>query len=334
LKKKTIILVNTGSPDRPDPASVRRYLKEFLGDARVISLPWLARKALVNMIIAPFRAPVSAAKYRQIWTSGGSPLTINHTLLAEKLQARAGSDCLVLAAMRYGNPGLREALQKAAEWGSGSVTIIPLYPQYASSTTGSVYEHTMRITEKWESIPELIFRGQFYSHDSYIEAMAASVMEYDLTEYDHVLFSYHGLPVSQVNMIHPGIGCDSCNCDTDFPGHGAMCYRAVSYRTTRLLAARLNLDTGRYSTAFQSRFGSAWLSPFTETVLDDLVRRGLKRVLVVAPSFTADCLETLYEIGVEYREMFLAHGGERLDLVQSLNHSPLWVEALASIAGL
>jgi ferrochelatase len=334
LSIKAVILVNTGTPDSPDASSVRRYLAEFLGDRRIIGLPWLMRKLLVNLVIAPFRAPLSARKYKRIWTEKGSPLKVNHLRLAEKLQERAGHDYLVMGAMRYGSPSLGEALMKAIEAQADSVRIVPLYPQYASSTTGSVYEHVMKLVGKLEVVPEISFTGQFYSHHLYIEAVAGRMLEHDLSIYDHILFSYHGLPVRQVSKLHPGTECRTCSCNVEFPAHGTQCYRATAYETTRLIAGKLSLDAGQYSTSFQSRFASGWLEPFTDTVLRDLVSKGKRKVLVVAPSFTADCLETLYETGVEYRQMFLSLGGERLDLVESLNYDDRWVDALAEIAGI
>lgn len=334
MRREAIILVNTGTPDSPETSSVRRYLAEFLNDRRIIGLPWLIRKLLVNLIIVPFRAPVSARKYRQIWTAHGSPLKVNMMHLAEKLQEKAGKDYLVLAAMRYGSPSLETVLIKVKEFQPASLKVIPLYPHYASSTTGSVYEKVMKLVGKWEAIPEISFAGQFYSDPQYLESVVKKILEHSLADYDHILFSYHGLPYKQINKIHPAIECKTCNCELEFPAHGTFCYRAAAYQTTRLLAEKLNLDTGKYSTSFQSRFSSGWLAPFTDTVLKDFAGQGKRKVLVVSPSFTSDCLETLHEIGEEYRQLFISSGGERLDLVSSLNYDDKWVEALAGIAGI
>lgn len=333
MSRKVIILVNTGSPDSSSVSAVRRYLGEFLNDRRVIDIPWLARKLLVNLIIVPFRAPVSAEKYRQIWTEDGSPLKFNHQRLTEKLQQRAGDTYKVIAAMRYGKPSLKEALRQAHELQPESIKIVPLYPHYASSTTGSVYEHVMRLMQKWDSLPDISFTGQFYTHHLYIETLAGKIREHKFDEYDHVLFSYHGLPLKHIEKAHPEKKIHDCRCENDLPAHGSLCYKATTYHTTRLLADRLNLKPGTYSTSYQSRFASNWLSPFTDSVLKDLVIQGKRKVLVVSPSFAADCLETLHEIGEEYRQVFSALGGERLDMVESLNYDDKWVEALAQITG-
>jgi ferrochelatase len=334
LRKKTLILVNTGTPDSPDTSSVRRYLTEFLNDRRIIDIPWLVRKLLVNFLIVPFRAPVSAKKYSALWTENGSPLLVHQNRLVRKLQDRLKDKYQVISAMRYGNPSIDVALKEAVESKAESIVIFPLYPQYSSSTTGSVYEHVMNSVKELDTIPGLIFTGQFYSHPLYIESVANKILEYDIAAYDHVLFSYHGLPEKQVRKIHPDEDILTCTCTTQMPAHGTMCYRAASYHTTRLLAERLKLEKDKYSVSFQSRFSKNWLSPFTDTVLKELVKRGNRKVLVVAPSFTADCLETTHEIGEEYRQMFISLGGEKLDLVSSLNDSDLWVDAIIGIAGL
>ena len=211
MKRKAIILVNTGTPDAPDTSSVRRYLSEFLNDRRIISLPWLIRKLLVNLIIVPFRAPVSARKYRQIWTEHGSPLKVNMIRLAEKLQDKAGKDYLVLPAMRYGNPPLGEVLVKVLEFQPASVKVVPLYPHYASSTTGSVYEKVMKIVKKWEVMPELILAGQFYYNQLFIGSVSKRISRHDLKDYDHIIFSYHGLPLKQIKKKHPGIDYKTSN---------------------------------------------------------------------------------------------------------------------------
>lgn len=334
MNKKVLIVINTGTPDAPEPGAVRRFLSEFLNDRRVIDLPWLIRKVLVNIVIVPFRSPVSTFKYRALWTVKGSPLLVNLNNLVSKLSTRLKDDYIVFGAMRYGNPSLRKVLEEARTLSPGRIIIFPLYPHYASSTTGSVYENVSDLIKRWEIIPEVILAGQFYSHPSFLESVADQVRKYDFSGYDHILFSYHGLPERQIKKVHPEIDFKACNCVTEFPPHGSFCYRATCYETTRLLAGKLALSSGSYSTSFQSRLTNRWLAPFTDNVLRELAYGGKKKVLVVAPSFASDCLETLQEIGEEYGLLFRSAGGNQLDLVRSLNDEDRWVEAIVEIAGL
>ncbi|HUX96363.1 MAG TPA: ferrochelatase [Bacteroidales bacterium] len=334
MNGKVLIIVNTGTPDSPDLRNVRRYLSEFLNDRRVIDLPWLLRKFLVNLIIVPFRAPRSTKKYRKLWTDKGSPLLNNMHKLVSKLSDRLKNEYVVIGVMRYGNPSLEKVFDEMIISSPDSVVVFPMYPHYSSSTTGSVNELFMRKLMVYETIPELKLTGQFYNHPSYIESVAYMVRKFDLDNYDHILFSYHGLPVRQIQKVHPEINIDNCNCETRFPPHGNLCYKATCFETTRLLAEKLNLNTADYSTSFQSRFSRNWLGPFTDSVLKKLASSGKKRVLVVAPSFTADCLETISEVGEDYAELFKSAGGSQLDLVPSLNDEDNWVEAIIKIAEL
>jgi ferrochelatase len=332
--KKVLILINTGTPDSPGVRSVRRYLSEFLNDSRVIDIPWLLRKLLVNLIIVPFRAPVSARKYRKLWTETGSPLLLNLENLVSRVQILLKDEYEVISAMRYGNPSLQNALEYAGRISPEQITIFPLYPHYASSTTGSVNEYVLGKIRKWDIIPVVKLTGQFYSHPAYTEAMISHLRAYDPVSYDHVLFSYHGLPLSHIERIHPGTDCSKCSCDKLFPAECNMCYKATCYATTRSLADKLNLSPGKFSTSFQSRLTRSWLEPFTDTVLIDLAGNGKKKVLVVAPSFVADCLETIIEIDEEYRTLFMKEGGEEFIVAKSLNDNDLWAKAIIQICDL
>lgn len=334
MKRKALILVNTGTPDSAAVKDVRRFLSRFLNDGRVIDIPWLARKILVNLIIVPFRAPRSAALYRKLWTDEGSPLLVNLEKLIIGLQKAQGENCNLFGAMRYGNPSLEKTFKQIAAAGYDEITIFPLYPQYASSTTGSVHQLVMKLAAGMNVIPSIRFISQYYNHPAFIEAWTENIRNHHPEIYDHILFSYHSLPIRQVERTHPGVHFTACNCPVSMPEHGKYCYRAACYETTRLIAASLKLKEGTYSTAFQSRLTGKWLSPFTDQVLGKLASEGKGRVLVAAPSFTADCLETLIEIGDEYREMFLSAGGSDLVMVQSLNDSPLWINAIAEITEL
>lgn len=332
--RKAIILVNTGTPDSPAVRDVRRFLSQFLNDARVIDIPWLARKILVNLIIVPFRAPRSAALYRQLWTDEGSPLLVNLEKLVAGLREEMGETWDVFGAMRYGKPSLADVPWNLADRSYDEIVIFPLYPHYASSTTGSVHELVMKTAGRMNIVPPLRFINQYYHESSFIEAWAENISRYDPSGHDHLLFSYHSLPLRQVQRVHPDVPCGSCNCTESMPEHGKSCYRAACYETTRLIAARLGLKDGTYSTAFQSRLTGKWLSPFTDRVLDELAAAGKRRVLIAAPSFTADCLETVIELGHEYKTLFEGAGGEELTVADSLNFNALWIRTIAELAGL
>ena len=331
MDKKAVILINVGTPESPGRKHVRKYLTEFLNDRRVIDIPWLARKILVNLIIIPFRTGKSAALYQRLWTQAGSPLRIHLENLVKKLNAQGGEEYRFFGAMRYGSPSIKEILARVMDENFTQIILFPLYPQYASSTTGTVVGEALNIVRSKEVIPEIKTIVQFYDRQAYIDAFAARVREHDLSEYDHVLFSFHGLPERQIRKVHPGTGPGDCTCETSMPSHGRYCYKATCYETTRLIAERLGLPRERYTVAFQSRLSRNWLSPFSDDKVRDFAAKGMKNVLVVAPSFVADCLETTMEIGEDYRDLFLQLGGEKLTLVESLNDSDEWARAIGEM---
>jgi len=326
-----VLLVNVGTPGSPAVPDVRKYLFQFLNDRRVIDLPWLAQKLLVNLIIVPFRAPKSSKLYHRLWTDDGSPLLVYSEQLKKKLQQSLGGGFEVFIGMRYGQPALSNVLEEIRSQGFGKIVVVPLFPQYASSTTGTVAEAVMRQASRWYVMPEIRIIPQFYDHPLMVEAFADRARHYDLASYDHILFSYHGLPNRQVDKTHPGIETRECTCSEKMPEHGHFCYRATCYETTRRIAGRLNLPAERYSVAFQSRLTNNWLEPFSDEVIRQQAKAGAKRILVLAPSFVADCLETIVEIGYEYDEIFRELGGEKVELVPSLNDHPLWVETLREL---
>jgi protoporphyrin/coproporphyrin ferrochelatase len=332
VKPKTaILLMNVGTPKNHSIPAVRKYLFEFLNDARVIDLPWLLRKILVNLIIVPFRAPKSAKLYKRLWTEKGSPLIVHGLSLQHKLQQELGDDYLVALAMNYQQPNIKEVLKEVLKQNVERIILFPLFPQYASSTTGSVFEKVFKLLARENNIPGLVSIAQYYSNSHYIAALAAQVATYGWNNYDYVLFSFHGLPLRQVYCSHQGKTCDQLNCATEVNVHNQYCYHATCYATSRMLAAKLEIPEDKYLVCFQSRMVGKWLSPFTDQVIKALPGAEKKRVLVVCPSFTADCLETIIEIGHYNRELFMAAGGELFTLVESLNDSSLWVEAAAQI---
>ena len=329
--KKAVILVNVGSPDQPKVKYVRKYLTEFLNDRRVIDLPLLLQKFLVNLIIIPFRKKKSTRLYKMLWTDEGSPLIYIQQKVASELNKLLGDEYKVFSVMRYGNPSFKLILDKLENDKFHEIIVVPLYPQYASSTTGSVVQLAMNKIQYWNVIPKISFIDQFYNSDAYINAFVERAQQYDLNDYDHFVFSYHGLPDRHINKIHPAITIDKCNCTEQMPLHGTYCYKATCYATTRLLASRLNIPANKYTVSFQSRLSKNWLTPFTNEILIEKAKSGIKNILVFCPAFVTDCLETIIEIGFEYKELFEQNGGKNLTMVESLNDSQIWVEGLKTL---
>lgn len=332
MKHKTaVLLLNVGSPDTATVSAVRRYLTEFLNDKRVIDLPWLLRKFLVNLIIIPFRVKNSTRLYQQLWTEKGSPLIYLTQELQVKLQQKMAAKADIFIGMRYGNPGYKEALKTIKEKRYEKLILLPLFPQHAMSTTETALVAAENEIKKLAISAEVIEVGQFYDHPEFIASFVKQAQKYDLSKFDHVVFSYHGLPNRQVEKCHPGIRVEACNCNMSFPEHGKFCYRATCFETSRLIAKELKLKSTDYTVAFQSRLSKNWLTPFTDKTLTKLIDKGKKKVLVLAPSFVTDCLETILEIGVEYGDEFRANGGVILQMVDSLNAEDYWVNALTAI---
>ena len=330
MKTKTaVLLMNVGSPDKPTVPAVRKYLTQFLNDKRVIDLPYLLRKFLVNAIIIPFRVKNSTKLYRQLWTKKGSPLIYISEELKQKLQEELGDDYEVFMGMRYGNPGYKAALAEIKKKGFGKLILLPLFPHHAMSTTETSLVAAQKEIKKLGINAKVSEVEQFYHDPKFIDAFAERIRQYNLKDYNHIIFSYHGLPNRHLEKCHPGIKVEQCSCHNSMPEHGAMCYRATVYETSRLLAAQLNLQPEQYSVGFQSRLSKNWLTPFTDELLAEKLAEGKKKILIAAPSFVTDCLETTLELGVEYGEEFLDKGGEKLQLVDSLNTEKSWVETLA-----
>jgi len=331
MKKKLILLVNVGTPDKPDVIHVGKYLLQFLNDRRVIDLPWLLQKILVNLIIVPFRVKKSTNLYKELWTDKGSPLSFYLINLVSKLQLKLKNEYIVMGAMRYGNPSLKHTLLKIKKEFFSEIIVIPLFPQYASSTTGSVQQFILNELSRWEIIPEIRFITQFYSHPSYIRVFANRIASYKPENFDMVIFSYHGLPVSQIQKVHQEVDYKLCDCENKIPEHGKYCYKANCFENSRLLSEKLKISPDKYITTFQSRFSKNWLTPFTDKELVRAAKEGKKRILVVAPSFVTDCLESIVEIDKTYRRLFEHLGGDELVMVESLNDSDEWVDSIIEI---
>ncbi|WP_295793116.1 ferrochelatase [Mucilaginibacter sp.] len=330
--KKGILLVNLGTPDSPETKDVRKYLNEFLMDPRVIDINPISRALLVKGIIAPFRSPKSAKLYKHIWDDKtGSPLLHYSKLQHQALQQRLGDEYQVELAMRYQTPSIESALNRLKTALVESIQVIALFPQYASASTGSVYDKVMDIVRKWQTIPTISFVNSFHNNPLMIETFANNGKKHKPETYDHILFSFHGLPQRQlIKCDHTGNHClKSADCCQTLSNVNKYCYSAQSYDTARLIAEKLNLPKEKYTVCFQSRLGSdPWVQPYTSQVVAQLAKEGKKRLLVFCPAFVADCLETVYEVTEEYGAEFKALGGEHVQLVESLNDSPTWIDAL------
>lgn len=324
-------MINLGTPDSPSVRDVRSYLSQFLNDPRVIDIPWVARKILVNLIIVPFRAPKSAAIYKKLWTVNGSPLLFYSNRVKDLLQQELKDEYDVYLAMRYKNPSIASVLESMRRKNYSKIVVVPMFPQYASASTGSAFDEVMRVLRTWWVIPDISFISQYYDHPTFIEALVARGKQYDLNSYDHILFSYHGLPQRQVDKVYVDGLCSDHDCENEITVENKFCYKATCYATTRLLAERLNIASEKYTVCFQSRLDKKWLEPFSDKVVAECARKGMKRILVFSPAFTADCLETIIEIGDEYQEIFKEHGGEKVQLVESLNDHPLWIKCLQEL---
>ncbi len=333
MQKTAILLINLGTPDEPSTPAVRRYLRQFLMDARVVDVNPLLRGFLVNGIIAPFRAPKSAAAYKELWTENGSPLKYYGFRVAEQLQEKLGDAYMVKLAMRYQNPSIPSVLEEMRKANVNKIVVFPMFPQYASASTGSALEEAMQIIASWPTIPEVAVISSYHNDEKVLDLYAENARKLGLDNYDHFLFSYHGVPQRQLRKSD---ACNYClkteDCCATLNEKNHMCYSAQCFDTSRILAAKLGIKDEDYSVAFQSRLGpDKWTQPFTPDVLEELVEKGKKNVMVFSPSFVADCLETTIEIGDEYQEEFIEMGGEKLDLVESLNDNPEWVNAIEKL---
>lgn len=328
--KKGLLIINLGTPDDPNSAAVRKYLGEFLCDKRVIDLPVVLRYLLVYGLILPLRPKQTAKAYQAIWTKEGSPLLIHSRNLQQKLQASLGENWKIALGMRYGKPSIASGLEQLSD--CEQLTILPLYPQYSSAATGSSIEKIFQLLATQSAIPSLTVIRDFYRQPGFIEAQAALIRPY-LDQHDFLLFSYHGLPERQLKRI----GCVEI-CTKACPAINSInqaCYRAQCQATTTALANKLDLVEERYMMSFQSRLGKTpWIKPYTDELLVQLAAKGIKKLAITCPSFVADCLETLEEIGIRAQKQWLSLGGEQLTLIPCVNDSELWVEGIRQMVEL
>ncbi|MEE9298963.1 MAG: ferrochelatase [Acidimicrobiia bacterium] len=330
-----VLLLQLGTPDSTKVSDVRTYLREFLSDPRVLDMPGPARALLLNVVILPFRPRRSAKQYEKIWTEEGSPLTIHTDALTSRVQEILGDSYRVVYGMRYQNPPIRQAVDHLIADGCDRIVVLPLFPQYASASTGSALEKALQVIgERW-NLPDVVTVGAFYDEVGYLRAVAEVARPYlEAFQPDHVLLSYHGLPEKQVKKSDStGEWClasESC-CDRITEAN-RFCYRAQCFATTRGLAAELELQAGKFSTTFQSRLaGQKWIEPYTDVELPKLYESGVGRIAVLTPSFTADCLETLEEIGIRLRAQWEQLGGEDFLVVPCVNAERVWASAAADM---
>lgn len=326
---KAVLLVNLGSPDSPSVPDVRRYLREFLMDGRVIDVNWFVRFCIVNFAILPSRPKESAHAYQSIWTANGSPLIVSSRNVQQKLQRMV--DVPVELAMRYQNPSIPDAVRRLANNGATDLLLIPLFPHYAMSSFETAVERVKEVTARLAPQMRIQVQPPYYDQVDYIHALVGSAKDFLAEGYDHLLFSFHGVPERQIRKSDPtGSHClavPSC-CETPSPAH-AFCYRAQCFKTVAAFVKVAGVPGGRYSVSFQSRLGKdPWLKPYTDHELTALAGRGVRRLLLICPAFVSDCLETIEEIGMRGRESFIAAGGMEFKQIPCLNEHPLWLEAL------
>ena len=312
-QKTGVLICNLGTPETYKTKDVRRFLRQFLSDGRVIEIPKIIWWFILNGIILTLRPSKSAKLYKSVWTKEGSPLLVLSKKLTEKLKKSVGDSCEVELAMRYGNPSMESALMSLKNKNCRKLIVIPMFPQYSGTTTGSVFDEVARVLSKWRWVPSLSFVNSYHDQPEYINALADSLSNHIKNNSPQkIIFTYHGIPKRNFDLGDP--------------------YQCYCQKTTRLVAEKLNLEDDTYITTFQSRFGPAeWLKPYTSDTMGELPLQEVKNVLVVAPAFSVDCLETIEEIDQENKEIFLKAGGEKFTYAPCLNDSSGQVNLLKAI---
>ncbi|UZR93926.1 ferrochelatase [Chondrinema litorale] len=336
MKKTGVLMVNLGTPDSYEKKDVAKYLNEFLMDGRVIDVSYLMRLFLVKVIIVPFRSGKVSKEYKKLWLENGSPLLVYGKELRKKVSEKFGDDIPVELAMRYQSPSIESGLDNLRRQGVNHIIVFPLFPQYASATTGSVAEKVMDLVSKWNVIPDIQFLNSYHEDSRYISCFAEKLKN-DVEKHkpDHVLFSYHGIPERHLDNMNQGTvpyckrpDCTCSKGDTE----NSFCYRSSCFQTSNLIAEGAGLPITKYTTSFQSRLGKdPWIKPYTDATIEELAKKGIKNLLVISPSFVADCLETTLEIGEQYKELFEEHGGTTFNYTLSLNAEDKWAEAVYQI---
>jgi ferrochelatase len=326
---KGVLLVNLGSPDSTSVADVRKYLREFLMDSRVLDAPWPLRFCVVNFAILPSRPKESAHAYKMIWTKEGSPLVVTSRKVQKKLREHVNVP--VELAMRYQNPSIMEAVRNLDEQGVDELLLIPMFPHYAMSSYETAVVRVQEVVKNLAPQMKIVVQQPYFDAPDYISALAASAKDYLDGGYDHLLFSFHGIPERHLRKSDPThchcLQKENC-CEIPSEAH-ATCYRAQCFKTVAAFVAATNVPKEKFSVSFQSRLGKdPWLKPYTDFELAELPKRGVKKILVICPAFVSDCLETIEEIGMRGRETFLSAGGKEFAQIPCLNEHPLWISAL------
>lgn len=332
-QKKGILLVNLGSPKSTSVADVREYLDEFLMDERVIDYRWIGRALLVQGIILNTRPAKSAAAYKTVWTEKGSPLIVITEQIQEKLQKIV--DVPVEIGMRYAEPSIETGIRKLVDQGITEIVLLPLYPQYAMSTTETVIEKAEAVRKKKFPGIKISYVQPFYNRKEYIDALAKNIKDNLPQDYDALQFSYHGVPERHLYKTDPSNTCkiDDTNCiNSNVDTHNAYCYRHQCYKTTELVIAKLGIPKEKVIVSFQSRLGKdKWIEPYTDETFETIPKKGIKNIAVVCPAFVSDCLETLEEISVEGKEEFLHAGGEQFHYIPCLNDQDEWINVVKNL---
>ena len=332
MAKQAMILVNLGSPDSTDTKDVKKYLDEFLMDGRVIDFPYLFRALLVKGIILNTSPKKSAEAYKKIWWDEGSPLIVLSKRLQDEVQKHTGIP--VGLGMRYGNPSIEFGVEELIKGNPDleEVLLVPLYPHYAMSSYETVVEKTKDVLKKKYPKLRLKVKKHFFNEEKYLQILSNSIEPYLQKEYDHILFSYHGIPerhVRKSDVTHGHCLANGECCNTPSPAH-EFCYRHQTFETTKKIVEKLGIPKEKYSTSFQSRLGrDPWLTPFTDKNLEEMPSKGIKKLLIVCPAFVSDCLETIEEIGQEGKEIFMEHGGEEFEMIPCLNDQEDWAKLVA-----
>ena len=332
MSSRGVLLVNLGSPDSPSVADVRRYLREFLMDGRVLDAPWPIRFGVVHFAILPFRPKLSAEAYEKIWTPAGSPLIVTSRHVRDALQRRVSVP--VALAMRYQNPSIPVAIAELIAEGVDDILLIPMFPHYAMSSYETAVVRVREVLARQAPGARLRVQPPYFDHPDYIAALVASAADYLRTDFDHLLISFHGIPERHLRKADPTGGhclAEPDCCEGSSPAH-ATCYRAQCLRTVAAFTRPAGIPAERFSVSFQSRLGrEPWLKPYTDFELVRLAQAGVHRLLVMCPAFVSDCLETLEEISIRGRESFRAAGGAELTRIPCLNEHPAWIAALAGM---
>ena len=332
MSKQGVLLINLGSPDSPSVPDVRKYLREFLMDGRVLDAPWPIRWCVVHLTILPKRPVESAEAYHKVWTKDGSPLVVTSRHVQQELQSRVGGDLVIELAMRYQSPDIESAIVRLRDQGITDLLVFPLFPHYAMSSFETAVVRAQELAARLAPDMKLKIAEPYFNDPDYIEALAASAADSLAEGFDHLLFSFHGLPERHMRKGGPGHCLVTPNCcETPNPAH-KTCYRAQCFATVRAFVAAAGVPAEKYSVAFQSRLGrEPWLQPYTDVELARLAHCGVKKLLVICPAFVSDCLETLEEIAMRGGEIFLEAGGKDFALIPCMNEHPRWIESLEKI---